>query len=68
MKNDNLFDVLENQKQEALPVILAPTEAMDILGVGKNTIYQLLNTRALHGIRIGRTWRIPLSFIEILVK
>lgn len=35
MKNDNLFDVLENQKQEALPVILTPTEAMDILGVGK---------------------------------
>ena len=47
MKNDNLFDVLENQKQEALPVILTPTEAMDILGVGKNTIYQLLNTGAL---------------------
>lgn len=35
MRNTDLYDRLEVQKQEELPTILTPAEVMDILGVGK---------------------------------
>lgn len=35
MRNTDLYDRLEAQKQEELPTILTPAEVMDILGVGK---------------------------------
>ena len=41
-----------------LPSVLTPLEVMDFLGVGKNTIYRLLNSGELRGFRIGRGWRI----------
>ncbi len=43
---------------EEFPSILTPLEVMDLLGVGKNTIYRLLNSGELRGFRIGRGWRI----------
>ncbi len=40
--------------------ILTVAQVMELLGVGKNTVYALLNSRQLKGFRIGsRTWRIP---------
>lgn len=39
--------------------ILTVAEVMDLLYVGKNTIYRLLNEGELNGFRIGRTWKIP---------
>ena len=39
--------------------ILTVAEVMDILYVGKNTVYRLLNEGELKGFRIGRTWKIP---------
>lgn len=43
---------------EQFPAILTPREVMDILGVGKNTVYRLLNSGELQGFRVGRGWRI----------
>ena len=68
MRNTDLYDRLEAQKQEELPTILTPAEVMDILGIGKNTMYRLLNAGAIYGIKIGRIWRVPLSSIEYLLK
>ncbi len=39
--------------------ILTVNEVMDLLCIGKNTIYSLLNSGELQGFRIGRTWKIP---------
>lgn len=64
MRNEEFQDFLSEYKQEHLPVVLTPAEAMDILGVGKNTMYRLLNTGELHGVRIGRSWRISNAAIE----
>lgn len=46
------------QAMEQMPVLLTPLEVMDILGVGKNTVYRLLNSGELKGVRIGKKWRI----------
>lgn len=48
----------EDNPLERFPALLTPLEVMDILGVGKNTVYRLLNSGELPAIRIGRNWRI----------
>ena len=55
-------------KQEQVPVVLAAAEAMDILEVGKNTMYRLLNTGKIKGIRIGRSWRISLDSFDKFIS
>lgn len=50
--------------QERLPAILTPMDIMDILGVGKNTVYHLLASGQLKGFRIGKSWRITGDALE----
>lgn len=40
------------------PDVLTAKEVIEILGLGKNMVYELLNSGKLHGVRIGRNWRI----------
>lgn len=63
MQNEDFYEVLDMRKQEQLPIVLTPAEAMDVLGVGKNTIYRLLNSGQLPAVRIGRSWKISLDAI-----
>ena len=44
---------------EEYPDVLTVEEACEILRVGDNAIYSLLNTGAVKGYRNGRVWRIP---------
>lgn len=67
MEHSAYQDRLEDYKEEHLPVVLTPAEAMDILGVGKNTMYRLLKSGELKGFRVGRSWRVPESSIEKLM-
>ena len=64
MRNEEFQDFLNEYKQEHMPVVLTPAEAMDILGVGKNTMYRLLNSGQLKGIRVGRCWRITEASLD----
>lgn len=54
---------------EDYPDILTPKEVMEILGVSKNTLYQLINNGEIPATRLGRKlWRIQkqalLHFLE----
>ena len=42
-----------------LPVTLRVEELMPILGIGRNTAYELVRSGRLHSIRVGRQVRIP---------
>lgn len=42
-----------------LPVILRVEELMPILGIGRNTAYELVRSGKLRSIRVGRQIRIP---------
>ncbi|UYZ22036.1 helix-turn-helix domain-containing protein [Mesobacillus jeotgali] len=44
--------------------ILTVEDLMEILYVGRNYAYKLLNSGSIKGFKIGRTWRIPKSSIE----
>ena len=44
--------------------ILTVEEVADILYVGKNTVYSLLQSGDLRAFRIGKSWRIPRFCLE----
>lgn len=50
--------------EDRFPPILTPADVMDILHIGKNTMYRLLNSGQLRGIRIGRSWKITADALE----
>lgn len=50
------FDELD--ERELISEYLTPREVMDLLYIGKNTLYKLLNSGELKGFRVGKQWRI----------
>lgn len=44
--------------------ILTAEDVSEILLIGMNRTYELLNSGAIKGFRIGRKWRIPKDAIE----
>lgn len=43
---------------------LTPRDIMDILGIGKNATYDLLNSGQLRGFRVGRSWRVTVDALD----
>ncbi|CDE68298.1 dNA binding domain excisionase family [Clostridium sp. CAG:277] len=41
------------------PAILLPEEVSEILRIGMNEMYKILNNGQLSAYRVGRSWRIP---------
>nr|WP_326184699.1 helix-turn-helix domain-containing protein [uncultured Oscillibacter sp.] len=56
------------EEHEPISEYLTPREVMDLLYIGKNTLYKLLNSGELKGFRIGRQWRVSkqslMGFVE----
>ena len=44
--------------------ILTTEEACEVLRIGYNAIYELLNSGKLKGYRNGRVWRIPKAAVQ----
>ena len=52
-----------------LPMTLRVEELMPILGIGRNTAYELIRSGQIRSIRIGRQIRIPRdALLEFLQK
>ncbi len=53
---------------EQLPLLLSIEQLMKVLGIGKNSAYNLVRSNAVKSIRIGHQIRIPkeslVSFIQ----
>ena len=47
--------------------LLTVEELMERLKVSRNTTYQLLATKKIEGFKVGRTWRIPTSSVELFI-
>lgn len=43
---------------EDLPLVLRVEDLMPILGIGRNTAYELIRCGAIHSIRVGRQLRV----------
>lgn len=51
-------DLEELEFQEAYPPILTAKDVQKLLYIGKNKLYELLDSGELKGFRIGKNWRI----------
>ena len=51
-------------KETSILTVLSVSEVAEYLGVGKNRIYELLNTGKLKGFRMGSTWKISRMALE----
>lgn len=46
------------------PDVLMPEEAMKVLGIGRNKIYELLQSGRLKSMKIGKQYRIPKKLMQ----
>lgn len=44
---------------DELPLTLRVEDLMPILGIGRNTAYELVRSKQIHSVKIGRQLRIP---------
>ncbi|MCD8110511.1 MAG: helix-turn-helix domain-containing protein [Clostridiales bacterium] len=47
--------------------VLGVYEAAEILGTGKNRIYELVNSGKLKAFRLGNVWRIPKKSLVVFI-
>lgn len=47
--------------------VLSVSDVCEILLIGRNRVYELLNAGLLPGFRIGRSWRIQKKSLEIYI-
>ena len=62
---------MENKYRDLhdLPMILGVEDLMPILGIGRNTAYELIRSGQIRSVRIGRQIRIPReALLEFLRK
>ena len=55
--------VIDVQKSLKANEIITIEQLMDMLNIGKNTAYKLLDSKAIKAFRIGNKWKIPLSSV-----
>lgn len=58
---------ISSEQENALLTVLSVTEVAEYLSVGKNRIYELLNTGTLKGFRMGSTWKISRMALETYI-
>lgn len=62
MKN---YDLYEDEIMEATEnEYLTPKEVMNLLYIGRNTFYKLVNSGELPAFRIGKQWRVRKSALS----
>lgn len=44
--------------------IMSVPDVAEVLSIGKNRLYELLENNAIKGFRIGRVWKIPKAAIQ----
>ena len=49
-------------------LLLSPEEAAEALGVGRSRVYDLIRTRQLVSVRIGKSRRVPVAAVHAYVE
>ena len=53
---------------ENYETILVPEEICEILRIGQNEVYKMLNSGQITGYKVGKTWRIPKDNVISYIK
>ncbi len=49
-------------------LLVSPEEAAECLGVGRSTVYDLMRSRVLASVKIGRARRIPVQALRDFIQ
>ena len=49
-------------------LLLSPEEVAEVLGLGRSRIYDLMRTRELQSVRIGKSRRVPVAAVHAFVE
>lgn len=63
-ESHNCSHTLNSRYLDDYPDVLTPTECQNILLVGRNTIYKLLQNNIIKAVKIGKQYRIPKSSLQ----
>ena len=50
------------------PLMIKPSEAATLLGIGRTKIYQLIRANAIPSRRVGKSIRLPLALLKAWVE
>lgn len=64
LRNSNYNTTYNSRYLADYPDVLTPVECQNILLVGRNTIYNLLQNNIIKSIKIGKQYRIPKSSLQ----
>lgn len=53
---------------EQYNIIMIPEEVCEVLRIGANECYKMLNEGVIKGYRVGKTWRIPKDNVLHYIK
>lgn len=53
---------------ESVPDVLTVTDLQKVLRIGRSTAYRMIKTNEIRSIRVGRSIRIPKSFVADYVQ
>ena len=65
---DDLFKDQYDGELEIENAYLTPREVMNLLYIGRNTFYKLVNSGELPAFRIGKLWRVSHKALENYVE
>lgn len=60
-------DLFYEENYESENEYLTPKEVMELLYIGRNTFYRLVNSGELKGFRVGKLWRVRRGEVERFV-
>lgn len=71
MRFDERYDEFGYEREDAdykeqINEFLTPREVMELLAIGKNTFYKMVQSGQLPAFRIGRQWRVRRDRLEEL--
>lgn len=64
LRNSNDNTTYNSRYLSDYPDVLTPAECQNILLVGRNTIYNLLQNNIIKSVKIGKQYRIPKSSLQ----
>lgn len=48
--------------------IMSVPDVAEVLSIGKNRVYELLENNAIKGFKIGKVWKIPKEALQEYIK
>ena len=59
-----MYEDIYNDELEIENEYLTPKEVMNLLYIGRNTFYKLVNSGELPAFRVGKLWRVSRDALE----